>query len=114
MRNQVHSFNLQVIEPKGNKFEKIFNSEIGLAVGVAIHEFDEINDPEVQDFRCNIMQTCKECMDLRDLNGLDSQALYAYPPEVESKCDLPESVENKLDCGRIILYIWQLSIDGYL
>lgn len=93
--------------------EKILNSEIGVAVGVAVHEFDEMKDPEVQDFRRNIMQVCKECVDLRDLGGLETQALFAYPAEVESKSELPASVEKKLDRGEIILCIWQLGIDGY-
>jgi len=103
---------LKVIEPQGNKFEKILNSEIGLAVGVAVHEFDEMKDLEFQDFRKNIMQVCKECVELRDLGGLETQALFAYPPEVESKSALPASVEKKLDRGEIILCIWQLAQDG--
>ena len=94
--------------------EKILNSEIGLAVGIAIHELDEMKDPEVQDFRRNIMQVCKECVELRDLEGLETQALFAYPAEVvESKNGLPTSIEKKLDRGEIILCIWQLANDGY-
>ncbi|EFX69553.1 hypothetical protein DAPPUDRAFT_300912 [Daphnia pulex] len=103
---------LKIIEPQGNKMEKILNSEIGLAVGVAIHELDEMKDPEVQDFRRNIMQVCKECAELRDLEGLETQALFAYPAEVETKNDFPSSIEKKLDRGEIILCIWQLANDG--
>jgi phosphatidylinositol-4,5-bisphosphate 3-kinase len=92
--------------------EKILNSEICLAVGIAIHELDEMKDPEVHDFRRNIMQVCKECVELRDLEGLETQALFAYPAEVESKNGLPASIEKKLDRGEIILCIWQLANDG--
>lgn len=88
--------------------EKILNSEIGLAVGVAVHEFDEMKDAEVQDFRRSITQVCKECVDLRDLGGLESQARFAYPAEVESKSNLPKSLERKLERGEIILCIWQI------
>ena len=98
-----------MIEPQGNKLEKILNSEIGLAVGVAVHEFDEMKEGEVQEFRRNILDVCKRCTELRDLNGLEGQALYAYPPEVESKSDLPASIEKKLDKGEIILCIWQMA-----
>ena len=103
----------QVIEPQGNKVEKILNSEIGIAIGMAVHEFDEKKDGEVQDFRRNIMQVCRDCVDLRDLGGLETQALFAYPSEVESKRDLPISVEKKLDRGEIILCIWQPTQDGF-
>lgn len=92
--------------------EKILNSEIGLAVGVAVHEYDEMKESEVQDFRRNIMQVCKECVELRDLGGQETQALFAYPADVESKSGLPVSVEKKLDRGEIILCIWQLAKEG--
>ena len=114
INDKIFQKHLQVIEPQGNKVEKILNSEIGLAVGVAVHEFDEMKDSEVQDFRRNIMQVCKECMELRDLGGMETQALFAYPPEVESKSTLPASIERKLDRGEIILCIWQLAKDGYV
>lgn len=84
-----------------------------MAVGVAVHEYDEMKDHEVQDFRRNIMQVCKECVELRDLHGLETQAKFAYPADaVESKNGLPESIEKKLDRGEIILCIWQLANDG--
>jgi phosphatidylinositol-4,5-bisphosphate 3-kinase len=92
--------------------EKILNSEIGLAIGVAVHELDEMKDTEVQDFRRNIMEDVKKCVESRDIEGLERQALFAYPPEVESKIDLPLSVEKKLDRGELILCIWQLAKDG--
>lgn len=79
---------------------------------MAIHELDEMKDSEVQDFRRNIMEEVKKCVELRDLGGLETQALFAYPSEVESKSELPLSVEKKLDRGELILCIWQLAKDG--
>ncbi|TNN54343.1 Phosphatidylinositol 4,5-bisphosphate 3-kinase catalytic subunit alpha isoform [Liparis tanakae] len=57
---------LKVIEPVGNREEKILNREIGFAIGMPICEFDLVKDPEVQDFRRNILNVCKEAVDLRD------------------------------------------------
>ena len=73
-----------------------------------------MKDPEVQDFRRKIVQVCKECVELRDLGGLETRALFAYPSEVETKSTLPASVEEKLDRGEIILCIWQLAKEGSL
>ncbi|XP_043932276.1 phosphatidylinositol 4,5-bisphosphate 3-kinase catalytic subunit alpha isoform-like [Protopterus annectens] len=97
---------LKVIEPVGNREEKILNREIGFAIGMPICEFELVKDPEVQDFRRNILSVCKEAMDLREANGPHSQALYVYPPNVESTPELPKHIYNKLDKGRIIVAIW--------
>lgn len=66
-----------------------------------ICEFELVKDPEVQDFRRNILNVCKEAVDLRDSNGPHSRALYVYPPNVESSAELPRHIYNKLDKGKI-------------
>lgn len=68
-----------------------------------ICEFDLVKDSEVQDFRRNILNVCKEAVDLRDSNGPHSRALYVYPPNVESSQELPRHIYNKLDKGKRIL-----------
>lgn len=72
----------------------------GFAIGMPICEFDLVKDPEVQDFRRNILNVCKEAVDLRDCNGPHSRALYVYPPNVESSPELPRHIYNKLDKGQ--------------
>ncbi|CAI9597612.1 unnamed protein product, partial [Staurois parvus] len=97
---------LKVIEPVGNREEKILNREIGFAIGMPVCEFDMVKDPEVQDFRKNILNVCKDAVELRDANGPISRALYVYPPNVESSSELPKHIESKLDKGQIIVVIW--------
>lgn len=81
-------------------------------------EFDMVKDPEVQDFRRNILNVCKEAVDLRDLNSPHSRAMYVYPPNVESSPELPKHIYNKLDKGKKIVcrvyYIVKISICGYI
>lgn len=62
-------------------------------------EFDLVKDPEVQDFRRNILNVCKDSVELRDSNGPHSRALYVYPPNVESSPELPKHIFGKLDKG---------------
>lgn len=69
-----------------------------------ICEFDMVKDPEVQDFRRNILNVCKEAVDLRDANAPHSRALYVCPPNVESSPELPKHIYNKLDKGKINIY----------
>ena len=62
-------------------------------------EFDLVKDPEVQDFRRNILSVCKDSVELRDVSGPHSRALYVYPPSVESGQELPKHIHSKLDKG---------------
>lgn len=75
-----------------------------------ICEFDLVKDPEVQDFRRNILNVCKEAVDLRDSNGPHSRALYVYPPNVESSVELPRHIYNKLDKGKRFYLSLNISI----
>uniref|UniRef100_A0A673G9K2 phosphatidylinositol-4,5-bisphosphate 3-kinase n=1 Tax=Sinocyclocheilus rhinocerous TaxID=307959 RepID=A0A673G9K2_9TELE len=66
---------LKVIEPVGNREEKILNREIGFAIGMPVCEFDLVKDPEVQDFRRNILNVCKDSVEMRDASGPHSQII---------------------------------------
>uniref|UniRef100_A0A8C6T651 Phosphatidylinositol-4,5-bisphosphate 3-kinase catalytic subunit alpha n=1 Tax=Neogobius melanostomus TaxID=47308 RepID=A0A8C6T651_9GOBI len=90
---------LKVIEPVGNREEKILNREIGFAIGMPVIEFELVKDSEVQDFRRNILNVCKDSVELRDSSGPHSRALYVYPPNVESSQELPKHIYSKLDKG---------------
>ena len=100
-----------MVEPAGNKEEKMLNYEIGIALGLPVHELDEMmkSNPEVLEFRKNIMMVCKGAVEERDRDGKRSQALYAFPPEVAGT-DLPRSLKEKLENERnIVISIWRLS-----
>lgn len=64
-------------------------------------EFEMLKDPEVQDFRRAILSVCREAMEEREGGGAHSQALYVYPPNVESSPQLPQHIYSKLDKGRL-------------
>lgn len=103
---------LKVVEPKGNKEEKMLNSEIGLAIGMPVHEFDEMKDAEVIEFRRSILNVCKETVEARDSRCSDRLASYVYPPEIEYSKELPPNLERKLDKGLVIICVWVLSPTG--
>ena len=48
------------MEPKGNKEEKMLNSDISLALGVHVHEFDDMKDEEVAEWRRHLLDVCQE------------------------------------------------------
>lgn len=73
---------------------------VGFAIGMPVCEFEMMKDPEVQDFRRSILSVCREAMEEREGGGAHSQALYVYPPNVESSPQLPQHIYSKLDKGR--------------
>lgn len=89
-----------VVATRGREGSNLVLCPEGFAIGMPICEFDLVKDPEVQDFRRNILNVCKDAVDLRDSNGPHSRALYVYPPNVESSAELPRHIYNKLDKGK--------------
>ena len=69
-------------------------------MGRHVNEFNDMKDLEVMTFRRNMLTVCKEAVEERDVNGPHSQALYAYPPDVESLPDLPSHLKEKLAQGK--------------
>ncbi|XP_074655826.1 phosphatidylinositol 4,5-bisphosphate 3-kinase catalytic subunit alpha isoform-like [Tubulanus polymorphus] len=103
---------LKIVEPKGNRVEKMLNYEIGMAIGMSVNEFNELKDLEVMTFRRNILNECKRAVEQRDSNGLQSQALYVYPPDIDDSPTLPNHFYEKLDKGQMMICIWVVSANG--
>lgn len=70
-----------------------------------VHEFDEMKDPEVIEFRRSILNVCKETVEARDSGSEDKRASYVYPPEIESSKELPPNLEKKLDKGKTFILL---------
>ncbi|XP_033641996.1 phosphatidylinositol 4,5-bisphosphate 3-kinase catalytic subunit alpha isoform-like [Asterias rubens] len=103
---------LKVVEPAGNREEKMLNYEIGTAIGMPINEFDSMKDPEVIDFRRNILTLCKEVVEEREIQGKTEHAMYVYPPNIYISPELPKHIMQKLDRGRVTVCIWVISSSG--
>ena len=70
-----------------------------------VHEIDEMKDPEVQDFRRNILTLVREVIELRDSQGTLSRSLYYFPADVENSPYLPTYLDKKLDKGSLAISI---------
>ncbi|XP_059092638.1 phosphatidylinositol 4,5-bisphosphate 3-kinase catalytic subunit alpha isoform-like [Tigriopus californicus] len=97
---------LKLVEPKGNKEEKMLNSDISIALGAPLHEFDELKHPETFEFRRHLVDICQQAVSKRQANQPESEALYAYPPEVENSSELPASMVKKLVDEKIKIAVW--------
>ncbi|CAL1536446.1 unnamed protein product [Lymnaea stagnalis] len=103
---------LKVMEPKGNRQEKMLNYEIGMLTGIPVNEFNENKDLEVITFRRNILKVCKDVVDNRDQSGDHSRAFYAYPPDIDSSVELPQHLQKKLKEDSVIICVWVVSDDN--
>ncbi|GFS05073.1 phosphatidylinositol-4,5-bisphosphate 3-kinase catalytic subunit alpha isoform [Elysia marginata] len=107
---------LKVMEPKGNRDEKMVNYEISMLIGVPVNEFNNNKDLEVITFRRNILKACKDVVDKRDQSGDHIRALYTYPPDIDSEVDLPQHLLDRLkafsDESSVIICVWVVSDDN--
>lgn len=107
---------LKIMEPVGNREEKMLNYEIGMLIGMPVNELNESKDLEVITFRRNILKVCKDFVDQRDGGGAHMRALYAYSPEIESSSKLPPHLYEKLrkftDDNSVIICVWVVSEDN--
>uniref|UniRef100_A0A672UM08 Phosphatidylinositol 4,5-bisphosphate 3-kinase catalytic subunit delta isoform n=1 Tax=Strigops habroptila TaxID=2489341 RepID=A0A672UM08_STRHB len=51
---------LRLVAREGDRVKKVINSQISLLIGKGLHEFDSVQDPEVNDFRTKMCQFCEE------------------------------------------------------
>ena len=69
-----------------------------------VNEFNESKDLEVMTFRRDILNICKSAVEDRERGPL-SQALYVYPPDIDSNPELPEHIKEALSCKILIFKI---------
>ncbi len=62
---RLHHPVLKLVEPKGNREEKMLNSEVAVALGLAVHEFDELEAPEAHHWRRRLVEVCQEALERR-------------------------------------------------
>lgn len=53
---------LKLVEPKGNIEEKMLSYDISIATGLPLHEFDEMKDLEVSEFRRHLLEVRRYCL----------------------------------------------------
>ncbi len=70
-----------------------------------VSEFNEMKDLEVMTFRRDVLNVCKSSVEERDQQGSHSQALYVYPPDIDSITELPEHIQEALSGKRFTLLV---------
>ena len=86
---------LKLIQKKGDNEEKLFNSHIGNLIGKSLHEFDQMQNTEVDDFRRKYRQFAEKIASERRQLDWMGRAMYAYPPETETT-EPPSHIESNL------------------
>lgn len=99
---------LKLVEPMGNKEEKILNAKLSIAIGMPVNDFTEMKDLEVLTFRRSVMHACKSVVEEREVQGIHGLAMYVYPPDIHSSPKLPNHIMQiikKAQC-QIMICIW--------
>uniref|UniRef100_A0A803WFA6 Phosphatidylinositol 4,5-bisphosphate 3-kinase catalytic subunit beta isoform n=1 Tax=Ficedula albicollis TaxID=59894 RepID=A0A803WFA6_FICAL len=79
------------------------DSKIGVLIGKGLHEFDALQDPEVNDFRAKMRRISEE--KIQSLVGLSwmDWLKHTYPPEQDPV--IPESFQDKLYSGNLVVAV---------
>ena len=85
---------LKLIHRKGDNEEKLFDSHIGNLIGKSLHEFDQMQNTEVDDFRRKYRQFAEKIASERRQLDWMGRAMYAYPPEIETT-EPSSQIKNK-------------------
>ncbi|KAM8927972.1 phosphatidylinositol 4,5-bisphosphate 3-kinase catalytic subunit delta isoform [Pelodytes ibericus] len=89
---------LRLVAREGDRAEKLLNSQISLLIGKGLHEFDSLNDPEINDFRSKICQLCQETAVHRQHMNWQNWMETNFPLQLEpsNKIFSKESTTNKI------------------
>ncbi|XP_076698622.1 phosphatidylinositol 4,5-bisphosphate 3-kinase catalytic subunit delta isoform-like isoform X7 [Callospermophilus lateralis] len=74
---------LRLVTREGDCMEKLINSQISLLIGKGLHEFDCLQDPEVNDFRTKMRQFSEEAAARRQQLGWEAWLQYSFPLQLE-------------------------------
>ncbi|XP_057551711.1 phosphatidylinositol 4,5-bisphosphate 3-kinase catalytic subunit delta isoform isoform X3 [Hippopotamus amphibius kiboko] len=74
---------LRLVAREGDRVKKLINSQISLLIGKGLHEFDSLQDPEVNDFRAKMRQFCEEAAARRQQLGWEAWLQYSFPLQLE-------------------------------
>ena len=96
---------LKLIERKGDREEKLLDSEISCLIGKNLNEFDQMQNPEVNEFRKSYRYIAEQISRERNQLSWEERAMYAYPPELENSDEIPAHIEKNLNNRRFILNI---------
>lgn len=103
---------LKLIERKGDREEKLLNAEISCLIGKNLNEYDQMQSPEVDDFRRTYHQMAKEISSKRNRLSWEERAVYVYPPEIENSDEIPAHIEKNLIDNRRFLLNVVLTLEG--
>ncbi|KAK3755089.1 hypothetical protein QZH41_007575, partial [Actinostola sp. cb2023] len=99
---------LKLIERIGDSEVKLLDSNIGLLLGKSLHELEQMQNPEVDQFRHRYRRLVEGISRERSFLDWESRAMYSYPPDVHVDNEelTPAFVEkNLLDNRRLKISI---------
>lgn len=96
---------LRLVERKGDKAEKILNSQIRFLLGKGLHEFDAQKDPEINEFRTKMRLFSEDICRQKISQSWQEKLLRNHPIQLGSTPVLPEYLITKLNDGKLVMSI---------
>uniref|UniRef100_A0A8B9TVU9 phosphatidylinositol-4,5-bisphosphate 3-kinase n=1 Tax=Anas platyrhynchos TaxID=8839 RepID=A0A8B9TVU9_ANAPL len=95
---------LRLVAREGDRVKKLINSQISLLIGKGLHEFDSMQDPEVNDFRTKMCQFCEERAAKRQQLSWAAWMEYNFPLQLEPMAKAPTCAGDSAYTGLEVLH----------
>uniref|UniRef100_A0A8B9ZY56 Phosphatidylinositol 4,5-bisphosphate 3-kinase catalytic subunit delta isoform n=1 Tax=Anas zonorhyncha TaxID=75864 RepID=A0A8B9ZY56_9AVES len=95
---------LRLVAREGDRVKKLINSQISLLIGKGLHEFDSMQDPEVNDFRTKMCQFCEERAAKRQQLSWAAWMEYNFPLQLEPMAKAPMCAGDSAYTGLEVLH----------
>ncbi|KAM5140652.1 phosphatidylinositol 4,5-bisphosphate 3-kinase catalytic subunit delta isoform [Mantella aurantiaca] len=79
---------LRLVAREGDRAEKLLNSQISLLINKGLHDFDSLNDAEVNDFRTKMRQFCEQVASQRQHMSWERWMESNFPLQLEPSTTL--------------------------
>ncbi|XP_053330308.1 phosphatidylinositol 4,5-bisphosphate 3-kinase catalytic subunit delta isoform-like [Spea bombifrons] len=84
---------LRLVVREGDQAEKLLDSQISFLIGKDLREFEALDDPEINDFRCTMRQACEEAAVRRQQMDWKKSMETNFPLQLEPPFDvLPRGI----------------------
>jgi len=96
---------LKLNKAEGDKDEKVPNAEISLAIGMSLNEIESIDDPEIIEYRENILNFCKSVVEQREVMSTDEKDSYIFSPDLDESYYFDHTNLN-LNITICVWFVW--------
>ena len=94
------------MEKKGDRDEKMLSTKIAWLLGKgSLKEFETNRNPEVSDFRLDMVEKCKRAIEFHNGASWEERVSYCYPSEIDPNSEKNRLIDDRMQAQVFYNYI---------